>query len=87
MSDPYGQERAAVFAAIDALGGVQERISSATESAEMAAGAVQACSGASTVESATNAAAAVQQVRGLLEEAFTISQSAVEELMRFGRGF
>lgn len=87
MSGPWHQEQAAVAAAIDAIGGLQERISVATEACDVAVGAILGCTGASNVESAVNAMNMIQGVKDRLDEIFGATQTAVEEMERYGRGF
>lgn len=87
MSDPWGQHAAAVNAAIDAVGSLQERISVATEACDVAMGAILACTGSSNVESAVNAMNFIQGIKARLDEMFGASQLAVEELERYQRGF
>lgn len=86
MSD-WQSHQASVAAAIDAIGRVQEAISMGTEQCDSAMGAVFSAVGAMNVESASNAVAYLQEVKSRLDETFGISQQAVEELERYGRGF
>lgn len=79
--------QAAINNATDAMGGVQEAISMATERCDTAIGAILSATGASQVDSARNAMSYMQEVKNRLEEIFRITQQAVEEAQRYGRGF
>lgn len=87
MSQPWEQHQAAVGAATDAIGSLQEAISMATERCDTAIGAILASTGSTEVESARNAMAALQQAKAMLDEVFGITEQAVEETLRYGRGF
>lgn len=87
MSDAWGAHQAAVANAIDAIGRVQEAISMGTEQCDQATGAILSAVGSTNVESAVNAMQYLQEVKARLDETFAISQQAVEECERYGRGF
>lgn len=85
--DSRDQHAGAVNNAIDAVGGLQERLSVATEACDVAVGAILESTGSSSVESASNAMNILQGIKMRIEECFAMSQGAVEELERYGRGF
>lgn len=87
MSDPWGYHKAAVTGAIDALGHLQEVISVATESCDVAMGAILACAGSTEMDSGQNAMALVGAAKEKLDEVFRQITAAVEEMERYGRGF
>jgi hypothetical protein len=87
MSDPWGQHRAATDEAINALGTLQERLSVAVEACDVAMGAILACTGSTDVESAQTAMRMVAGAKDHLDEIFRATQTAVEEMERYGRGF
>lgn len=86
MSD-WEAHQAAVTGAQDAIGRVQEAISMATEQCDAAIGAILSATGSTQVESAQNAMRYMQEVKARLDETFGISQQAIEETQRYGRGF
>lgn len=87
MSDAWGAHQAAVSNAVDAMGRVQECISMGTEACDTAIGALLSATGSTGVDSAANAINYMAEVKARLDEIFGITQQAVEEAERYGRGF
>jgi hypothetical protein len=87
MSDAWGGHQAAVFAAINNIGELQEALSLATDAAERTIGAIVEATGQSHVESANTAVRYTAAIRERIQECYGMSESAKAELERYVGGF
>lgn len=87
MTDAWGGHQAAVFAAINAVGELEEGLSLVSDAADRAIGAVQEATGQSQVESALNAIRFIGGIRERMQENYAMAERAKAELERYMAGF
>ena len=87
MSDAWGGHRAAAFAAVSAIGDLQEALSLATDATERAMGAVAEAVGNSLVDAAAQAQGTLAGVTDRIQEIYGMTNAAKDDLERYIAGF
>lgn len=87
MSDYREEHAGAVYAAIDAIGRLQELLAVATEQCDVAVGTIVSSTGSTEVESARNALETMSGCKEKIEEVFGMSIEAIDDLRKYAGGF